>query len=93
MSINNDSGSAPVVSTPRVLSWQEDTEVSPLSKHLVVRSTSTPSGPKAAPLRAHLLTSADALAILNEKEHKETGEGAGEGRKEKTQRRGTQTEC
>ena len=60
----------PVVSTPCALSLWEDTEVIPLSKYLVIPGTSTPSGPKTAPPRACVLTSAEGLAILDEKEHK-----------------------
>ena len=36
LSINNDSGSTPVVSTPCVQSSREDTEVSPLPKYLAL---------------------------------------------------------
>jgi len=77
LSTNNCSGSTPVVSTPCSRSLREDievTEVSPLSKYLVVPATSTPSGPKTAPPRARFLTSAEALAILDEKERKKQKE-------------------
>ena len=45
-----------------------------MSKYLVIPGTSTPSGPKTAPPRACVLTSAEGLAILDEKEHKKQKE-------------------
>ena len=87
-SVNNDSSNNPVVSAPL-------SEVNALSKYLVLPATSTPSGPKKAPLHLHLLTSAETLAISAEKAERSRGEGAeeeGKERKEETERGGTQME-
>ena len=64
-SVNNNSSNTPVASAPL-------SEANALSKYLVLPGISTPSGPKKAPPRARLLTSAEALAILAEKKQKRT---------------------
>ena len=72
-SVNNNSSNTPVVSTPR-------SEVNALSKNLVLPGTSTPSGPKKAPPRARLLTSA-------EKEQKKQKEPEEEQKKEREEKK------
>ena len=75
-SVNNDSSNTSLVSAPH-------SEVNALSKYLVLPGTSTPSGPKKAPPRARLLTSAEALAILSEKEQKKQKEAEEKEQKKK----------
>ena len=75
-SVNNDLSNTPVVSTPC-------SKVSALSKYLVLSGTSIPSGPKKAPPCARLLTSAEALAILAEKEQKKQKEAVEKEQKKK----------
>ena len=58
-----------------------------MSKYLVIPGTSTPSGPKTAPPRACVLTSAEGLAILDEKEHKKQKE---EEEKEQKRKKGVE---
>jgi len=85
----------PVVGSPQGSSTE-----SVISRFLVP-SVGTPSGPKIAPPKARLLTSIDALAILEEKERKKQQEaeekeqrknGKQRGRKNKRNTNGKQTE-
>ena len=81
-------------STGRILpSPQGSTKDDVVSKYLVVPGFSTPSVPKIAPPRARLLTSTEAIAILEEKERKKQQEAAEkEQRKKEREEKKTQRE-